>query len=65
MFDREEKFCIKALNFLYDNYKNIETQYSVNYLKIKVIVSGDEDFFVINYFLVFWSVYLITLSYLM
>ena len=44
MFDREEKFCIKSLNFLYDNYKNVETQYSVNYSKRRVIVSGDEEF---------------------
>ena len=44
MFDREEKFCIKSLNFLYDNYKNVETQYSVNYFKRRVIVSGDEEF---------------------
>ena len=40
----EEKFCIKAQNFLYDNHKNIETQHSVNCFKITVIVSGDEEF---------------------
>ena len=44
MFDEKEKFCVKALNFLYDNYKNIETQCPVNYFKIRVIVSGNEEF---------------------
>ena len=45
MFDREEKFCIRVSNFLYDNYKNIETQFSVNYFKIRVIVTSYEDFY--------------------
>ena len=53
MFGREETFYIKALDFLCDNYDNIEMQYSVNYFKIRVIVSGDEEFVMMNYFLSF------------
>ena len=41
----EKKNCVKTLNFLYDNYKNIEIQYSVNYLMIRLIVSNDEEFY--------------------
>ena len=45
MFDREEKFCTRVSNFLYDNYKNIETKFSVDYFKIKVIVTSYKEFY--------------------
>ena len=44
MFERVEKICMKISNHLHNKYKSIEIQFSVNCFKIRIFVTGEEEF---------------------